>query len=97
MKLIYAEKFASGIALMEMSFLESRDGKETEYKRGAIATMEAIKKVLLEEVPADYDVDAVVQQLKDRSTLSRPVGWPKSYEIVTLEDAIEIVEGGQHH
>lgn len=28
MKLIYAEKFASGIALMEMSFLESGDGKE---------------------------------------------------------------------
>lgn len=26
MKLIYAEKFASGIALMEMSFLESGDG-----------------------------------------------------------------------
>ena len=43
MKLIYAEKFASGIALMEMSFLESGDGKETEYKRGAIATMEAIR------------------------------------------------------
>ena len=96
MKLIYAEKFASGIALMEMSFLELGDGKETEYKRGVIATIEAIKK-LLEEVPADYDVDAVVQQLKDRSTLSRPVGWPKSYEIVTLEDAIEIVERGQHH
>lgn len=93
MKLIYAEKFASGIALMKISFLESRDGKDTEYKRGAIATMEAIKK-LLEEVPADYDVDAVVQQLEDRSTLSRPVGWPKSYEIVTLEDAIEIVEDG---
>lgn len=29
MKLIYAEKFASGIALMEMSFLE----QETERKR----------------------------------------------------------------
>ena len=93
MKLIYAEKFASGIALMEMSFLESGDGKETEYKRGAIATMEIIKKSL-EEVPADYDVNAVVQQLEDRSVLSRPVGWPKSYEIVTLEDTIKIVEGG---
>ena len=93
MKLIDAKKFATGIALMKISFLESGDGKETEYKRGAIATMEAIKK-LLEEVPADYDVDAVVQQLEDRSTLSRPVGWPKSYEIVTMEDAIEIVEDG---
>lgn len=36
MKLIYAEKFASGIALMEMSFLESGDGKETEYKRESV-------------------------------------------------------------
>lgn len=94
MKLIDAEKFANGIALMKISFLESGDGKDTEYKRGAVVAMEAIKKVLLEEYTADYDVNAVVQQLKDRSTLSRPVGWPKSYEIVTLEDAIEIVEDG---
>lgn len=45
-------------------------------------------------IPTAYDPEKVVQQLEDRSTLSRPVGWPKSYEIVTLEDAIEIVEGG---
>lgn len=38
--------------------------------------------------------EKVVKQLEDRSTLSRPVGWPKSYEIITLEDAIEIVRGG---
>ena len=88
MKLIDAEKFANGIALMKISFLESGDGKDTEYKRGAVVAMETI------EYTADYDVNAVVQQLKDRSTLSRPVGWPKSYEIVTLEDAIEIVEDG---
>lgn len=94
MKLIDAEKFATGIVLMKISFLESGDGKETEYKRGAVVAMETIKKLLLEELPADYDVNAVVQQLKDRSTLSRPVGWPKSYEIVTLEDAIEIAEDG---
>ena len=94
MKLIDAEKFANGIALMKISFLESGDGKDTEYKRGAVVAMETIEKVLLEEYTADYDVNAVVQQLKDRSTLSRPVGWPKSYEIVTLEDAIEIVEDG---
>lgn len=41
-----------------------------------------------------YNKDKVVKQLEDRSTLSRPVGWPKSYEIITLEDAIEIVRGG---
>lgn len=40
-------------------------------------------------------ISKVVKQLEDRSTLARPVGWPKSYEIVTLEDAIEIVRGGE--
>ena len=44
--------------------------------------------------PTVYDVDAVVEQLENRSTLSRPVGWTKSYEIVTLDDAIEIVKNG---
>lgn len=48
----------------------------------------------VDEVPTDYDVDKVVEQLSDRSTLSRPVGWSKSYEIVTLKDAIEIVNQG---
>ena len=94
MKLIDAEKFAIGIELTKMSFLESGDGKRTEYKRGAVVAMEVIEKALLETYTADYDVNAVVQQLKDRSTLSRPVGWQKSYEIVTLEDAIKIVERG---
>lgn len=50
---------------------------------------------LIKEQPTAYDVGKVVEQLEDRSTLSRPVGWPKSYEIVTLEDAIEIVRGGE--
>lgn len=44
--------------------------------------------------PTAYDPDKVVQQLEDRSTLSRPVGWTKSYEIITLKDAVEIVKGG---
>lgn len=48
----------------------------------------------VDEVPTDYDVDKVVEQLSDRSTLSRPVGWSKTYEIVTLKDAIEIVKKG---
>lgn len=41
--------------------------------------------------PTAYDPDKVVEQLEDRSTLSRPVGWTKSYEIITLKDAVEIV------
>ena len=45
-------------------------------------------------MPTAYDVDKVVEQLEDRSTLSRPVGWTKSYEIITLKDAVEIVKGG---
>lgn len=44
--------------------------------------------------PVAYDIDAVVEQLEDRSTLSRPVGWSKAYEIITLEDAIRIVRAG---
>ena len=58
---------------------------------------EDIKEQLLFDLscqPTVYDVDAVVEQLENRSTLSRPVGWTKSYEIVTLDDAIEIVKGG---
>ena len=44
--------------------------------------------------PTAYDSDKVLKQLEDRSTLARPVGWTKSYEIITLVDAIEIVKGG---
>ena len=44
--------------------------------------------------PTAYDPDKVVTQLEDRSSLARPVGWAKSYEIITLADAIQIVKGG---
>lgn len=44
--------------------------------------------------PTAFDPAKVVEQLEDRSTLSRPVGWTKSYEIITLKDAVEIVKGG---
>lgn len=50
--------------------------------------------VVIDEQPTAFDLDKVMEQLKDRSVLSRPVGWPKIYEIITLEDAIEIVKGG---
>lgn len=48
----------------------------------------------IDNQPTAYDVDKVVEQLKERSTLSRPVGWSKSYEIVPLKEAIEIVKAG---
>lgn len=41
-----------------------------------------------------FNVDKVVEQLEKRSTLAKPVGWTKSYEIVILNDAVEIVKGG---
>jgi hypothetical protein len=44
--------------------------------------------------PIAYDPEKVVKQLEKRSSLARPVGWSKSYEIITLENAIEIVKGG---
>lgn len=44
--------------------------------------------------PTAYDQEKVVKQLEERSSLARPVGWSKSYEIITLENAIEIVKGG---
>ena len=48
----------------------------------------------LKNIPTAYDVDKVVKQLKERGILTRPVRWSKAYEIVTLDDAIEIVKGG---
>lgn len=49
---------------------------------------------VMETQPTAHDVDKIIKQLERRSVLSRPVGWTKSYEIVTLKDAIEIVKDG---
>lgn len=54
--------------------------------------LEILKKI--DEQPTAFDVDKVVEQLEKRSTLAKPVGWTKSYEIVILNDAVEIVKGG---
>lgn len=72
-----------------INILEWNKGRE----KDALVSINSLIK-LIGERPTAYDVDKVVEQLEDRSTLSRPVGWSKSYEIVTLEDAIEIVKGG---
>lgn len=48
----------------------------------------------IDEQPTAYDADKVVEQLNEKATLSRPIGWSKSYEIVTLKDVIEIVKRG---
>lgn len=48
----------------------------------------------IDRIPTAYDPDKVVKQLEDRSSLARPVGWSKSYEIITLANAIETVKSG---
>lgn len=55
--------------------------------------LESTKEIIDNQQTA-FDVDKVVEQLEDRSVLSRPVGWSKAYEIIMLKDAIEIVKGG---
>jgi hypothetical protein len=56
-------------------------------------SLKDIKRIIREQ-PTAYDLDKVVEQLENRSTLARPVGWSKAYEIIMLKDAIEIVKGG---
>lgn len=50
--------------------------------------------MLIDNQPTAFDLDKVMEQLEDRSVMSRPVGWSKAYEIIMLKDAIEIVKGG---
>lgn len=69
-------------------FLDNLSGRLESMK-----DYDAVKDVI-NNMPTAYDVDKVVEQLEYRSTLSRPVGWTKSYEIITLKDAVEIVKGG---
>ena len=54
--------------------------------------LEILEKI--DEQSTAFDVHKVVEQLEKRSTLAKPVGWTKSYEIVILNDAVEIVKGG---
>lgn len=68
------------------------DEKIRDLNRNIIDAKTEIK--ILKCYATAYDVDKVVEQLNDRSVLARPVGWSKSYEIITLDDAIEIVKAG---
>ncbi len=75
---------------------ETRRDRDYAEKNGFM-DMYHERQALIDRIEAQqtaYDPDKVVEQLENRSTLSRPVGWTKSYEIVTLGDAIEIVKGG---
>lgn len=54
------------------------------------------KKVIevIGDMPTAYDVDKVVEELDNRSVFARPVGWSKSYELITLKNAVEVVKQG---
>lgn len=80
-RLIDADKFKEQVAAMTIA--------HNYPPSKAIALAE-----LIDKQPTAFDLDMVVKQLEKRSALSRPVGWTKSYEIVTLNDAVEIVKGG---
>lgn len=82
MRLIDADKLKEAIE-------EEKDDNDYMWR----LCLESIKEII-DEQPTAFDVDKVAKQLEDRSVLSRPVGWFKAYEIITLEDAIKIVKGG---
>lgn len=49
---------------------------------------------VIDNQPTAFDVDKAVEQMINRSSLARPVGWLKAYEIIMLKYAIEIVKDG---
>ena len=81
-KLIYANKLKADL---EKAISKNEDMDCLDFLR--IASV-------IDKQPTAYDPDKVVEQLEERSSLARPVGWSKSYEIITLENAIETVKGG---
>lgn len=95
MRLIDADKLI--MALNDYALTEAPDERECAGERrissAVYYTIQNCMKAV-EEQPTAFDLDKVVQQLEKRSTLSKPVGWTKYYELVTLDDAVEIVKGG---
>lgn len=95
MRLIDADKLI--MALNDYALTEAPDERECAGERrissAVYSTIQNCMKAV-EEQPTAFDLDKVVQQLEKRSTLSKPVGWTKYYELVTLDDAVEIVKGG---
>lgn len=95
MRLFDADKLI--LHLNDYALQESPSNVESaEDRKISRAAYSAIQNCMkaVEEQPAAFDVDKVVEQLKKRSVLARPAGWTKSYEIVILNDAVEIVKGG---
>lgn len=88
MRLIDADLLKRNIT----KWLKPSKPDETEMIEVADALVSTMMEI--DEQPTAFDVDKVVEQLEKRSTLAKPVGWTKSYEIVILNDAVEIVKGG---
>lgn len=95
MRLIDADKLI--LHLNDYALQEAPgDNESTDERRLSMIAYNVIQNCIksIEQQPTAFDSDKVVEQLEKRSTLSRPVGWTKSYEIVILDDAVEIVKGG---
>ncbi len=95
MRLIDADKLI--LHLNDYALQEAPgDNESTGERRLSMIAYNVIQNCIksIEQQPTAFDSDKVVEQLEKRSTLSRPVGWTKSYEIVILDDAVEIVKGG---
>lgn len=88
MRLIDADLLKENI----LKWLKPSKPDETEMIEVADAIVSTMMEI--DEQPTAFDLDKVMEQLEDRSTLARPVGWSKAYEIIMLKDAIEIVKGG---
>ena len=88
MRLIDADLLKENIS----KWLKPSKPDETEM----IDVADAIVSTMMEidNQPTAFDVDKAVEQMINRSSLARPVGWLKAYEIIMLKDAIEIVKGG---
>nr|DAZ69762.1 MAG TPA: hypothetical protein [Caudoviricetes sp.] len=64
-----------------------KDLKSVTLSNGTLLNTNTVL-LLLDKYPTAYDVDKVVEQLGERSMLSRPMG------MVPLKEAVEIVKAG---
>ena len=80
-----------------IKLLNEQKEKETgAYTKGRNTGLNVAKSIIndVTQTPTAYDVDKVVEELDNRSVFARPVGWSKSYELITLKNAVEVVKQG---
>lgn len=49
---------------------------------------------IIDEQPTAYNMDKVVEEVSNISSLVRPVGWSTKQEVVLTKDAIEKIKAG---